>query len=386
MILEWMYVCGVKHSILLHFTKRTRISLSNRLHHDKVITIINIIKKGGFTLLRRSNSILLILALTVLLVLSACGQTKTTSTATDASLNTAEQTTDSASAAEPATTDEGETVTYQSDAGEVEVPKTPQRVIDLTAFTTGYFVALDVPVVGALSGAMGNKYIKDQLISEGTTDLGEQPTAEQLVSLKPDLIIAYTGTEGLDQLSQIAPVVQIQYGKLNYKDLMLELGKLTNREDAAKAWVTNWEAQISEWKPKVEAAVGDRTVSILNPYAKGLYVFGHNYGRGGEILYGEFGLKAPTKAQAEAIDSGTGFASISMEVLPEYAGDIIFTSPWSGDTSDSEVVYSNTLWENLPAVKEGHVFQLDNTSDTYNDPITLEGQLKFITDSLLSVK
>jgi iron complex transport system substrate-binding protein len=167
---------------------------------------------------------------------------------------------------------------------------------------------------------------------------------------------------------------------------MLELGKLTNREDAAKAWVTNWEAQISEWKPKVEAAVGDRTVSILNPYAKGLYVFGHNYGRGGEILYGEFGLKAPTKAQAEAIDSGTGFASISMEVLPEYAGDIIFTSPWSGDTSDSEVVYSNTLWENLPAVKEGHVFQLDNTSDTYNDPITLEGQLKFITDSLLSVK
>ncbi|MBE7679885.1 ABC transporter substrate-binding protein [Paenibacillus sp. P13VS] len=337
-------------------------------------------------MLRRSNSILLILALTVLLVLSACGQTKTTSTATDASANTAEQTTDSASAAEPATTDEGETVTYQSDAGEVEVPKTPQRVIDLTAFTTGYFVALDVPVVGALSGAMGNKYIKDQLISEGTTDLGEQPTAEQLVSLKPDLIIAYTGTEGLDQLSQIAPVVQIQYGKLNYKDLMLELGKLTNREDAAKAWVTNWEAQISEWKPKVEAAVGDRTVSILNPYAKGLYVFGHNYGRGGEILYGEFGLKAPTKAQAEAIDSGTGFASISMEVLPEYAGDIIFTSPWSGDTSDAEVVYSNTLWENLPAVKEGHVFQLDNTSDTYNDPITLEGQLKFITDSLLSVK
>ncbi|MGF9696205.1 MULTISPECIES: ABC transporter substrate-binding protein [Paenibacillus] len=337
-------------------------------------------------MLKRSNSILLILALSVLLVLSACGQSATSSTAMESNTSTAEQTTDSASAAEPATTDEGETVTYQSDAGEVQVPKTPNRIVDLTSFTTGYFVALDVPVVGALSGAMGNKYIKDQLTSQGTTDLGELPTAEQLVSLKPDLIIAYTGTEGLDQLSQIAPVVQIQYGKLNYKDLMLELGKLTNREDAAKAWITNWEAQINELKPKVQAAVGDRTVSILNPYAKGLYVFGHNYGRGGEILYGEFGFKAPAKAQAEAIDSGTGFASISMEVLPEYAGDIIFTSPWSGDTSDASVVYSNTLWENLPAVKAGHVFQLDKTSDTYNDPITLEGQLKFISESLLSVK
>ncbi|MNW58710.1 Iron(3+)-hydroxamate-binding protein FhuD precursor [compost metagenome] len=132
--------------------------------------------------------------------------------------------------------------------------------------------------------------------------------------------------------------------------------------------------------------MGDRTVSILNPYAKGLFVFGHNYGRGGEIIYGEFGLKAPAKAQAEAIDSGTGWASISMELLPEYAGDIIFTSPWSGDKTDPKIVYDNPLWKNLPAVKANHVFQLDPTSDSYNDPLTLEGQLQFISDSLLSKK
>ncbi|MGC5772160.1 ABC transporter substrate-binding protein [Paenibacillus pabuli] len=321
----------------------------------------------------------------VVLILSACGQSATTSSTTGASNNTAvgsETTSGSASG----TTDEGKTMTFQSDAGEVQVPKNPQRIVDLTAFSTGYFVALDAPVVGALSGAMNNKYIKDQLISEGTADLGEQPTAEKIVSLKPDLILAYTGTEGIDNLSQIAPVVQIKYGERNYKDLMLELGKLTNREEAAKAWITKWEAQINEVKPKVEAAVGSRTVSILNPYSKGLYVFGHNFGRGGEIIYGELGLKAPSKAQTEAIDSGTGWATISMEVLPEYAGDIIFTSPWSGDKSDPSIVYDNVLWTNLPAVKTGHVFQLDPTSDTYNDPISLEGQLKFITDSLLSVK
>lgn len=325
------------------------------------------------------------LVLAMVLVLSACGQKATT--------NTTNETTNQVSAGTETPTGSGssdstaqETVTYQSDAGEVQVPKNPQRIVDLTAFSTGYFVALDAPVVGALSGAINNKYIKEQLAGEGTTDLGEQPTAEQIVSLKPDLIIAYTGTEGIDQLSQIAPVVQLKYGALNYKDLMLELGKLTNREDAAKAWVANWEAKINELKPQVKAAVGDRTVSILNPYSKGLYVFGHNFGRGGEIIYGEFGLKAPAKAQAEAIDSGTGWATISMEVLPEYAGDIIFTSPWSGDTSDPNIVYDNKIWANLPAVKAGHVFQLDPTSDTYNDPVSLEGQLKFITDSLLSAK
>ncbi|WP_328802829.1 ABC transporter substrate-binding protein [Saccharibacillus alkalitolerans] len=290
------------------------------------------------------------------------------------------------SAAEPASGTDAETVAYQSDVGEVQVPKNPQRIVDLTAFTTGYFVALDAPVVGAMQGAMNNKYIKEQLAAQGTTNLGDTPTAEPILGLKPDLIIAYKGAEGIDKLSAIAPVVQLEYGKRSYKDLMLEMGKLTNREEAAKAWVEKWEARIAELKPQVEAAVGDRKVSILNPYAKGLYVFGNNYGRGGEIIYGEFGLKAPAKAQAEAIDSGTGWASISLELLPEYAGDIVFTSPWSGDDSDPETVYGNSLWKNLPAVKAGHVFRLDATSDTYNDPVSLEGQLEFITDSLLSAK
>lgn len=273
------------------------------------------------------------MALIMLLVLSACGQSATTKDTTGDSTTTAAETetqsdSNSASSAGIEATAEEELVTYQSDAGEVQVPKNPKRIIDLTSFSTGYFVALDAPVVGALSGAMNNKYIKDQLAEAGTSDLGEQPTPEKLISLKPDLIIVYTGTEGIDNMEQIAPVVQIEYGKRNYKDLMLEIGKLTNREDAAKAWNAKWEAQINELKPKVQEAVGDRTVSILNPYAKGLYVFGHNYGRGGEIIYGEFGLKAPAKAQAEAIDSGTGWASISMELLPEYAG--ISSSPVRG--------------------------------------------------------
>ncbi|WP_037293073.1 ABC transporter substrate-binding protein [Saccharibacillus sacchari] len=345
-------------------------------------------------MLKRYNAALLMLFMALMLVLSACGQptsnaadtSSTTETKEQAAVEKTAEETPAEPAAEKTAATESDTVTFASDAGDVQVPRNPQRIVDLTAFTTGYLVALDAPVAGALSGAINNKYIKEQLAAQGTVDLGDLPTAEPILELKPDLIIAYKGTEGIDQLSAIAPVVQLEYGKRTYKDLLLELGKLTDRKDQAKAWIENWESQINELKPRVEAAVGDRTVSILNPYDKGLYVFGHNYGRGGEILYGEFGLKAPEKAQAEAIDSGTGFASISLELLPEYAGDIIFTSPWSGDDSDPEVVYGNSIWKNLPAVKAGNVFRLDPKSDTYNDPISLAGQLKFITDSLLSAK
>jgi len=314
-----------------------------------------------------------------LLFLTACGQgtDNTNKPAAAAPTNTAPSPSDNTSTV-------SETVTFHADNGDVQVSKKPQRIVDLTNFYTGFFLALGVKPVGVLSGSAGNPYFEGML--EGVQDLGNEPSPEKILELKPDLIITYTGTEGVDVFEKIAPVVAVEYGKRNYKEQMLEFGKLIGNEEAGKTWVDRWEKKIQELKPKVQEAVGTKTVSILNPYEKGLFVFGHNFGRGGEIIYGEFGLKAPPEAQKAAIDSGTGWASISLEKLPEFSGDIIFTCPWAGDTSDPKIVYDNPIWKKLPAVKNHHVFQLNPKADTYNDPISLEGQLDFITESLLSTK
>ncbi|MDN9009358.1 hypothetical protein [Brevibacillus laterosporus] len=96
---------------------------------------------------------------------------------------------------------------------------------------------------------------------------------------------------------------------------------------------------MAEAKPKVKAAVGDKTVSILNPYSKGIYVFGSNFSRCGEVLCNELKLKAPAIIQKDVIDGSTGFGSLTLETLPSYAGDYIFTSAWSGDDANPEVVY-----------------------------------------------
>ena len=82
-------------------------------------------------------------------------------------------------------------------------------------------------------------------------------------------------------------------------------------------------------KPKVTKAVGNKTVSIVSPFDKGIYIFGNTFARGGEIIYDELQLKA-RRPSKKAIDSGVGYANISLEKLPEFAGDYIFTSPWSG--------------------------------------------------------
>lgn len=338
----------------------------------------------------KQSLVLIVFTLVMAVLLTACGSSGNSGSGSGAAANApAASATPAASpsAAVPSagdTSTEAEMVTFQDGAGEVQVPKNPQRIVDTTAFYTGYLLALGVKPVGVMQGAKDSPYLAEML--EGAEGLGDDVTPENILSLDPDLIIVYTGTPGIDKLKEIAPVVQIQYGAKKYKDQMLDYGKLVNKNDEAKAWIAKWEARIAELKPQVQAAVGNKTVSILNPYAKGLFVFGHNYGRGGEILYGEFGLKAPAEAQKETIDSGTGWASISLEKLPDFAGDIIFTCPWSGDTTDPKLVYDNPLWKGLPAVKTGNVFQLNPTADTFNDPITLEKQLDFITTSLLSVK
>ncbi|RKN70701.1 iron-hydroxamate ABC transporter substrate-binding protein [Paenibacillus ginsengarvi] len=325
--------------------------------------------------------------LALLLLLGACGQKPDNSgqagntAGSPASLS---QHASSASSNGKETSGAAETVTYYAGNGNIQVPKNPQRIVDLTSFYTGYFLALGAKPVGVMQGSLDSPYLKAKL--DGVQSLGTKASLEKILELKPDLIITYTGSEGIEEMQKIAPVAAIEYGKKNLRDQMLDFGKLVGKEAAAKEWIASWDKKIGELKPKVQAAVGSKTVSILNPYAKGLYVFGHNYGRGGEILYGELGLKAPPEAQKAAIDSGTGWASISLEKLPDYAGDIIFTCPWSGDTSDPKTVYDSVIWKGLPAVKAGHVFQLNPKADTYNDPVSLEGQLKFLTDSLLSVK
>ncbi|MDQ6422825.1 ABC transporter substrate-binding protein [Paenibacillus sp. LHD-117] len=331
----------------------------------------------------KSNKLisLMLLSLAIVLVLGACGQNSNNGGKNAGSPNNeaAAVTTDNANAG-----GDGETVIFPAANGDIEVPKNPQRIVDATAFNTGYFLALGIKPVGIMEDAMANPYFEGML--GGVTSLGNAPTPENILALDPDLIIVYTGTEGIDKLEEIAPVVAIEYGKKTYKEQMIEFGKLTNKDAEAKAWIEQWEKQIAELKPKVQEAVGDKTVSILNPYSKGLYVFGHNFGRGGEIIYGEFGLKAPAEAQKQAINSGTGWASISLETIPQFAGDIIFTCPWSGDDADPSAVYDNAIWTGLPAVKAGNVFQLNPAADTYNDPVSLEAQLTFISESLLSVK
>ncbi|MCY8087961.1 iron-hydroxamate ABC transporter substrate-binding protein [Bacillus sonorensis] len=272
-----------------------------------------------------------------------------------------------------------ETITYKAENGTVKVPKHPKRVVVLADDYYGYLKTLGIPVVGASERVFQNPYFKGK--TDGVTNIGDGMSAEKIINLKPDLIVVWTTQKvDIEKMEKIAPTVALKYGKSSAEQLR-DFGKMTGTEDKAEKWLAEWDKKVAAAKSKVQKAVGDKTVSVMQTNGKEIYVFGDKYGRGGSIIYQDLGLKATKLTKEKAISQGPGYTSISLEKLPDFAGDYMFIGPWQSGGDDGGV-FETSIWKNLDAVKHGHVYKIDPIGFYFSDPISLEGQLKFITDNL----
>ena len=75
-----------------------------------------------------------------------------------------------------------------------------------------------------------------------------------------------------------------------------------------------------------------------------------HFARGGSILYDMWGLKAPEPIQTAMVDGDEAYEVISLEAMPQYAGDFILHGVLDG--TDSAFVDDSTLWANLFARSE----------------------------------
>ncbi|MDW7674533.1 MAG: iron-hydroxamate ABC transporter substrate-binding protein [Bacillota bacterium] len=304
------------------------------------------------------RKILISIMLTLLLIVSGCGNNETTSGTNTSGEN------------------KTETIIYQSENGPIEVPANPQRVVVLSAFNSGSVMAFNVNIVGIDSWSKANpryqEYLKDAI------EVSDE-SLEKIIELEPDLIIAPSTSNNIDKLQAIAPTVTYTYGKVDYLTQILEIGKVLNKEKEAQDWIDDFKKRAKQAGEEVKAKIGaEATVSVIESYEKQLYVFGDNWGRGTEILYQEMKLKMPEKVIETALKDG--WYALSPEVLPEFAGDyVIFSKNLDADNSFQE---TNT-YKNIPAVKNNRVFEVDAKEFYFNDPITLDFQLDFFKKSFL---
>ncbi|WP_339226231.1 iron-hydroxamate ABC transporter substrate-binding protein [Oceanobacillus sp. FSL K6-2867] len=269
-----------------------------------------------------------------------------------------------------------DTITYESENGPVEVPADPQRVVVLSSFA-GNVMALDVNLVGVDAWAKMNPQWEEDLADvEEVSD----ESLEKIIELEPDLIIGLTGINNVDKLNEIAPTVLFTYGAVDYLTQHLEIGKLLNKEEEAKNWIDDFKQRAEETGEEIRAEIGeDATVSVIENFDKQLYVYGDNWGRGTEILYQEMDLKMPEKVAEAAQDAG--YYAMSLEVLPEYAGDYMIFSRF--DETDNSFMESD-IYQNIPAVANDNVFEVNGHEFYFNDPLTLELQLAFFKEAFLN--
>ena len=288
----------------------------------------------------------------MVVIISACG-------------NNATKSNPSAGETKPLVSEEKpeENVTYLSENGPVKVPAQPTRIVALSNGPN--VLSLNGTVVGVDQWTAGSPLFIDKLkdVAIVTADDPEGVAAQN-----PDLIIVGAESKNIDQLQKIAPTVVYTWGKLNYLDQQVEIGKLLNKEAEAKQWVEDFSKKAAEVGNKIKAKYEDKmTVSVIELSGKDVYVLGDHWARGTEILYQAMKLNMLEKAKEETLKQG--YNTLSLEVLPQYVGDFVVVSR---DVAADNEIMKSTIWSKIPAVQNKHVIEIDTKASSYSDPITLE--------------
>lgn len=262
---------------------------------------------------------------------------------------------------------------------EIEVPASPERVI------AGEF-ASELLAVGVKPIAAGDNSFKIVYTVEemkGVETIGDPPNVEKIVELQPDLVVAPTVfqeiyPEQMDQIGKLAPVYYISFDQDPIYGIFKKVAALVGKEQEADAWIQGYEQEAEAAREQVKTALGDETVSIFRVEKGRLRIY-LNRNFAGYMLHSGLQANAPALVAAEIEKNPFGSATeISLELLPEYAGDHLFLIV--RDEGDDQGAFAEIeqldLWKNLPAVKNGRVHKIETDKYYGSDIATIRETMK----------
>lgn len=271
------------------------------------------------------------------------------------------------------------TVTVTDVRGEVEIPANPKRIVDLSG-NSDILSILGYKVVGTANSDAYDytkfpSYLEETLSGAKILGYSMQDTmdVEAVMNLNPDLIVISTVQEKMyDALSEIAPTVMIQLEALNWKEDVRALGKVFGKEDVANEWIANYEAKAKEAGDKIKAKYGDDT-TYLSFLASGGQFFVFDGAGFGDVLYKDMGLAKPEGMPEQ---TNISLPVVTYEGLAAIKADYIFAIATDEDLAQLE---ANSIWNNLPAVKNGNVVILES-SPYFNQGYSPIGREKLVDE------
>jgi len=309
----------------------------------------------------RKRSFFVLPVLLLSLALAGCGSGGNTNTDEAAPGNTAAN-------ADTAKQDEAVTRTLKDALGhEVQIPAEPKRII--APFLEDPLTALNIQPVAQWS-YYGNpqKYLQNELKSVPPLDMNGGLKPEETLSYNPDLIIlpnaSYLKNGTYEDFAKIAPTFVLAGDSSDWRSNMLKLGEVLDKQSEAEAALQKHDQILEAAKEQLHTA-GDKTAILLQGNdEKNFQLFGPEF-FGGAVLYQGLGFKQPEVLKGD-------YESYSVETLAELKKvDYIFVLSGEGRAKPPE---NNSLWKNLPAVKQGHVFEVDS-GHWFNQNVIADGKI-----------
>lgn len=307
--------------------------------------------------MRKRTSVLLCLALAGSL-LAACGSNNLNSVENEAQQNAGE-TTAAAAVVEEKVAEPIAERTFKDDLGnEVILPATPVRVF--APYLEDSLLKLGVtPVAQWSNGNMVHEYLKEELVDVPKLDFsGGLPSPEVLMSYNPDLIILHTASYakdgGYENYAKIAPTYVFSNASGDIEKTLGTLGELLGKSTEADTALKAYEQKVSEAKEKIAASAEGKKVAIIRFAAKGVSLMGGNY-LCGYVLNQQLGIE-----MTELTDKENSL-DVSMEVLPQMDADYIFViNAYDQGTERLKEMSDSAIWKSIPAVKQGHVIEMND--------------------------
>ena len=257
-----------------------------------------------------------------------------------------------------------------------DIPKNPKRIASLSSTYTGYLLQLGFDPVTVTSYDAKNPVLKEK-VKNAKVLMPED--LESIAKQKPDLIVVDASDKNIDELKKIAPTIAIDYGKNDYLEILNRFGQIFGKEKEADQWIADWKSKTADIGKQLKEKLGQNvTFTVVGLYEKEIYLFGNNWGRGGEVIYKSLGFDAPQKVKDEVFPSG--YLQVTQETVSEYIGDYVLVA--AEDDKTGSALYESDVWKSIPAVQQNHILKVDANAFYFNDPLTLEYELKTIQDGL----
>ena len=315
-------------------------------------------------------SLLLVLAL--LVSLTACGAATQTHAAEPTAAPTAEPTAEPAAAPaeEPEAEPAGEGVTVTDMTGrEITLDKPAERIVALTAADCEILCAL-----GAFDTLVGRGEYCDwpaEVLSVPAVQSGAETSLEQIIALEPDVLLMGTMAQTAEQVAALEDagirVVVSDAQDLEGVYTAIELiGRLMGKDAQAEALCENMRATFADVQAQVAGDSSESVYFEVSPLEWGLWTAGK--GTFMDEIAGMLGLR-------NAFDDIDGWAEISEEQVLERDPDYIVTiSMYYGEgPTPTEEILSRAGWENLTAVKNQAILNLQNNELSRPGPRLAEG-------------